>query len=807
LIVDWAERCGDRVAIRLDDEALTYADLVGRGAALAAMLSEHTDDSPVMVACARRPESLAAIVGVLLAGRVCVPVDASDPEARIAELAERTKASQLVWTSPTSVRPHIANVEVLDMPADAAPRVALPHVEADDIAAILFTSGSTGRPKGVVYDHALLESLAKTNLPYLDVAEGEAELVANVAPFNYLSGFWCLFDLCHGCTLTMFDASTNGPGALADWIDRERLTTVELVASLARAVATTMPKGRRFTTLRFIGCYGEVLAWRDVELLREHLEPGSRILNVLGTTEAPAVTSHTIEWDEPIGTGAVPVGRPYANVDVQLDPVNGEIVVESASGLARGYWDDPELDAERFRRAADGTRTYRTGDLATALDGGALVHRGRIDDAVKVRGHLVEPLEVQLALLAIDGVNDATVLADSFRGRNRLIAHVALEPGCAHDSVSLRTELRRQLAAHLVPARLVVHDELPHTSRGKVDRQELRRFAKPARDPLAAAPSVVERAVAAAFRLVLECEVDVDSDFWEFGGDSLGAQELVTALADATGLELPLAALLDDATVAGVARRLEDRRPTTSGVYVALNATGSAPPIWCIAGGGGTSLAFRSLASALGPDQPLLVLEANGMQRRGRPDWTIEAAARRFARRVRAGQPVGPYRIVGYSYGGMVAYELGRRLRAAGHEVEFVALLDTPTPGAVGARSLAMAIGGKPGERGARARARRVRRALQIVTTGAHPQRSEEYFRRFFLIGKRACHRYRALPADFPLVVIQAAFLNADYWQPLVPEIDAEHVATSHLTLLEPPDVEAVAHKLRARLQLPLRCD
>ena len=426
--------------------------------------------------------------------------------------------------------------------------------------------------------------------------------------------------------------------------------------------------------------------------------------------------------------------------------------------------------------------------------------RSILDDAVKVRGFLVEPLEAQLALLDIDGVADAAVLAESTTsGRSRLVAHVALAPGSRHDAATLRTELRDVLASHLIPARFVLHDELPHTARGKVDRDALRQSASEQRRASAVRVTGLQRAVALAFSGTLGCDVELDSDFWELGGDSLAAQELVTALADATGLELPLDALLDDATVEGVAERLAQSLRKTRGVCVPLNADGSALPLWCVAGGGGTSLAFRALAVELGADQPFMVLEAHGLQRRGRPDWTIASAARRFARAIRSGQPHGPYRIAGFSYGGLVAYEIGQQLSAAGERVDFVALLDTTTPGASG-RTLARAIGGKVGEQQAVEKTRRLRRAVQVVTAGIRPQMSVEYFRRFLLIAERAGRRYRPAPAPFPLVVIQAALLDAEYWQALADDVEVTQVPASHHALLHPPHVETVAAALTSRL-------
>ncbi|MEY2454611.1 MAG: hypothetical protein QOD92_4185 [Acidimicrobiaceae bacterium] len=803
-ISSWATRCGERIAARSGDESLTYAELVGRGAALASMLSDG-DGGPVVVACARRPESLAAIVGVFQAGRVCVPVDSSDPIARTAEVAERVRASHIVWPSGTVSPPDIAGVRAIDMPTHRSPltvEVAVP--DATDVAAVIFTSGSTGRPKGVVYDHALMEVLAASDLTADDHTSEEGVLHANVAPLNYLGGFWCFFGLCHGRRVTMFDASTHGPAALADWIDRERLPQIDLVVSLARAVVTTMPSARRFKTVRAFMCYGEVLSWQDVAMLREHLEPGARIINLLGTTEAPGITIHTIEWDEPIGTGAVPVGRPYEGVDVELEPETGEIIVHSAIGLARGYWDDPDLDSARFSRDDSGTQTYRTGDVGAPLDDGIYVHRGRIDDAVKIRGFLVEPLETQLALRALDGVADAAVLAErAGNGDPRLIAHVAPVAGSVHSATSLRRGLRDVLPAHLVPARFVLHDELPRTARGKVDREALRQSVGVHRKLGAVRLTGLQRAVAKAFSVVLDCDVELDSDFWELGGDSLGAQELVAAVAEATGVELPLDALLEDATVEGVAARLAQSRPKTRGVCVPLNASGSAPPLWCVAGGGGTSLAFRALAAELGSDQPVMVLEANGLQRRGRPDWTIASAARRFIRAMRERQPIGPYRVAGFSYGGLVAYEIGQQLAAAGERVDFVALLDTIAPGMTG-RTLARAIGGKVGEQQASAKTRRLRRALEVTTAGLRPRMSAEYFRRFLLIAERASRRYRPAASSFPLVVVQAAFRNAEYWESLGTVVDVAHVPTAHMTLLQPPHVEAVAAVLLRHLATPV---
>ncbi|HEY0782291.1 MAG TPA: thioesterase domain-containing protein, partial [Thermoanaerobaculia bacterium] len=390
---------------------------------------------------------------------------------------------------------------------------------------------------------------------------------------------------------------------------------------------------------------------------------------------------------------ALPIGCPIAGVavrllDRELRPaplgVAGEVCL-AGRGLARGYLHRPEQTAERFvpdPLAGDGGRLYRTGDLARFRTDGRLEFLGRIDRQVKVRGFRIELGEVEAALARQPGVTAAAVVArEAAAGGQQLVAFVVPAAPAAIDPLALRDSLSRELPEAMVPASFVVLDALPLTANGKLDRRALAALevAADGEAERLAPRDVLELRLATIWRDVLGVEqVGVRDGFFALGGHSLLAVQLLARVEQELGRELPLSTLFAGGTIEAMAALLRQGGDAPAGgLLVPIQPHGARPPLFCVHPAGGDVLCFAALAERLGADQPVYGVEARGLSSAAPPLDRIEARAAAYLQEIRRVQPSGPYWLAGWSFGGLVAYEMARQLAAHGERVSLLALLDS----------------------------------------------------------------------------------------------------------------------------------
>ncbi|MET8759982.1 non-ribosomal peptide synthase/polyketide synthase [Lentzea sp. NPDC004782] len=636
----------DALAVVTDSEELTYAELNRRANRLAHLLIAQGagPESVVALEVPRSAEEIVAAHAVIKAGAAYTPVDAPSERAE----AMRADAGASIVVTPDTVAASAGF-------PDHDPEV---RIHPDNAAYVLFTSGSTGRPKGVVVSHrSVVNHLAWLQRTYR-LEPGDR--VLHKTPAGFTVSVWELFwPLQAGATTVVAAAGGHrDPAYLVEVMKRHGVTTVHFVPSVLETVLALgeLPELKRI----FVG--GEALT-RDLtdRLAGLHYKYGS--------TE---VTCDATVWDgDPGDRPLVPIGTPIDNtgvhvLDDRLRPVPpgvpGELYVTGLP-LARGYVNAPALTAERF--VADpfgsGTRMYRTGDLARWDRHGRLHFVGRADHQLNVRGVRVEPGEIEAALVAAPGVEQAVVVLRD----DRLVGYVTGDV----DPVRLRHDLATRLPAHLVPA-VVVITEFPRTTSGKIDRAKL---PAPQRTVGGRAPeNDTERALCALVAELLGVPaVGAEDDFFALGGHSLTAARLVTRIRAELGGTLTLRTVFESPTVAGLATRLHDA-PDPLAPLVKLRD--GSPVLFCVHPLGGLSWPYTRLGGhgAFG----LHGLQADGLDGTGRLPGSIAEMAARYVERIRAVQPDGPYRIAGWSFGGLVAHEIAVQLQESGAEIAFLALLD-----------------------------------------------------------------------------------------------------------------------------------
>jgi len=797
------------VAISDGERALTYEELFAWAGGVAIQVNERDPGgvAPVPVFVDHSLSAVAGLFGVLLAGRAACPLDVTEPAARTAHALARLGATVAVDGSSGRVALPDLGVAVLPVATVSYQSVAPPPVGPHALVSVVFTSGSTGIPKGVVYD-AMGFDLQFEKCLGRATRRNMAKLSA-IAPLSFAAGFGrVVFDLGVGSEVVMADPSAFTPEQLADWIDANGLTVMHLTPSLARTFVQRLTPGRRLVGVMEVGTYGEGLSWADVEPIRRVVNPRAKVSPQYGASEGSGAFEFTIAHDAPLGSGPVPLGRPRADGVVRLEPVGEEhgspTQLVLVGRVAASYWADPEMTARRFGTDPDGQRFWRSGDLAFIGDDGLYYHGGRMDDLVKIRGKLVEPAEPERLLRDMSSVRHAVVLPHTLpAGATRLVAHIEPAKGGTIDTAALRSALRAALPAHLVPSVFVHHEHFPLSYRGKADRTALGAMpVVPWRTvPVRPAADEVELVVTGVVSKVLGIgAIGPDDDLWDFGCDSLAAVEIVASLAEAGFGGVELTDLIDATTPAAIAARVRRPGAPTTAPLSRLNAAGTRSPLWVMAGAGGSALAFRALAAELGPDQPVMVLEAHAIHRRARVDLSIESAARRHLEIVRQVQPHGPYLLAGHSAGGLIALETARLLAEHDQQVAVVLLDVSPgaahMAGAAGARHTNQVVLAPP----KRAFVPRVRtwagdRVGMIATVGGW--RSRDVGARYghmFQLGIRVARRYEPKPVSFPVVIVQQRGSQLfDRWRPLAADLLVHEVGGDHNSMLQPPHVAGVA--------------
>jgi amino acid adenylation domain-containing protein len=703
LFEDQVERTPDAPAVRFEGSVLTYRELNARANRLARFLVSRgvEPDTPVGICMERSIEMVVAILGVLKAGGAYVPLDPSYPEERLAFMLEDTGAPVLLtledtWGVLPEQRPETV---ALDASPDPLAREREDNLHglsaAENLAYVIYTSGSTGMPKGVAIPHRTLCN----NIFWAQRAYGitDADAFLQLSSFCFDASVSEIFlPLLSGGSLVMAPPKIqHDPEGLIKLVAERRITTIQLVPSFLKVLLEEQAIGYCGCLKRII-CGGEVL---PADLRDRCLEMvPAQLFNSYGPTET---TIDATCWACRPGEALrnVPIGRPIANfqtyiLDRNLQPVPvgvpGELYIGGA-GLARGYLNRPELTAEKFIpdpfRGEPGERVYRTGDLVRYLPDGNIEFLDRVDQQVKVRGYRIELGEIEAALRRHPAVADAVVLAKGGEADRRLVAYLVLNKHSAAPSDGeLRDRLKIQLPDYMVPASLVTLKEFPLTPSGKVDRRALPDPGMDRSGPgtgFVAPRDALENHLKEIWQWVLGVKpIGIRENFFDLGGHSLLAVQLFAYIGKFFGKSLPLSTLFHAPTIEGLAKAIREEGWAFQWSYlVPVRPTGSRPPFFCVHPHDGDAFRFYDLAVLLGPDQPFYGLRARTLGGGRAYHRRIEDMARDYIDEIRMVQPEGPYFLGGHCFGGIVAIEMARQLRARGAEVALVALIFSHAPG------------------------------------------------------------------------------------------------------------------------------
>ncbi|GAB2588097.1 non-ribosomal peptide synthetase [Spirosoma areae] len=683
-------------------QSLNYQALHRKANQLAHVIRQHIAEAtagrqPIVgVVLERSPELIITLLAILKAGAAYVPIDPEYPHDRIQFMLTDSAADVLITSRKFAGRLIHTSTEILldaaladlDAYSAEAPNVA---VSGSDLAYILYTSGSTGQPKGVLIEHRNLVNLLYSMIAWPGITSDDALLAVTTISFD-IAGLELFLPLLVGARLVLADAETAKDGrALLRAIPAWQVTMIQatpVTYKMMLAAGWEQPLDLK------ILCCGEPLS---KDLAQKIIARCGSLWNMYGPTETTIYSTgrQILATDE-----IITIGRPIQNtqvyiLDEHLNPLPEGIVGEiylAGDGVARGYLNRPDLNQEKFVPnpfdSSRRTKMYRTGDLGKFMADGEIHCLGRADQQVKVRGYRIEPGEIEYALAKQETIRDAVVMArEDYPGDQRLVAYVVTNGPLADDAFmrqvpGWRTKLQDTLPAYMVPTDFVSLPELPVTPNGKIDRKALPKpNARPSatNDQVAGPVTESEKLIMTIWHDVLNVKtIGIDDDFFELGGHSMIAVQMMTRLEKETGRRLPVSTLLTYPTIRQLAQLLQaDKQPASWKSLVPIKPEGNKVPIYIIHGIGLNLLNFSSLVSNMDSEQPIYGLQAKGLDGLDEPLDNMEDIAAFYLTEVLEQNPAGPYAIAGYSFGGYVALEMARQLKAMGKEVKMLAMFDT----------------------------------------------------------------------------------------------------------------------------------
>ena len=671
----WANRVGRAIlALRAEGKRKTLGLLLQKGA-----------------------PTLAALMGASKAGQIYVPLDPAHPHARASKMLENAGADLIVtddanYSAASKLgadsRP-VLNIDRLD--SNLSEENLGLSAPSDSLAYIIYTSGSTGEPKGVTQNHrnVLHQVRRQTNSLHIS-SDDRLTWLASVSTGQAMTDIYSA--LLNGATLCPFALKEDGLARLSEWLQQKEISIYHSSASIFRHLLDAMSSKAKFPGVRLVKLGSEQVFRTDVEGWKNHFSPSCIFVNALTSSEAGMMRQIFLDHQTVIRQPVVPVGFAVEGMEVLLlDDAGrrlgfgsvGEIAIRSRY-LTPGYWQRPDLTRAAFPFDPEGadTRTFLTGDLGRMSPGGCLNYLGRKDLQVKINGLRVEIAEVEAALLDACQLKHAAVVAREVSpGVTRLMAYVVPKKNPAPTLESIRSSMKGRLPDHMIPSEFGLVEELPLTPGGKVDRQSLAStISLPLRaDASYVSPSTpLEWQIAEIWKELLDTRpIGIRHDFFELGGDSLLAVRMIDRIEECLGMRFPLTALDSRVTVENVAQVLLDpNRAEFQSPLVALQRAGSRKPFFFLHGdyeGGG--FYCRRLVRHLGADQPFCVLLPHGLDG-GTIPKSIDAMAADRLRVLLDYQPTGPYVLGGYCSGGLVAFEMARRLQERGLKVDLLLIID-----------------------------------------------------------------------------------------------------------------------------------
>ena len=690
LIGSYARKNPDKIAIKHNGDTITYLELENASNQIAFFLksSNFLSGDIIAVAMDRSIQMSVCLYGIMKAGAAYLPVDPNLPVERVAFIIKDSSAKTLIISKNYTER-YKDQVEKLVSDEIWAARTGYPADGLDidiinNLAYVLYTSGSTGVPKGVGVAHHNFLNLLQSVQKQPGITEDDKILGITTMSFD-ISELELFLPLISGAQLIILDTDIAKDGrALAAFIEEEKLSIVQ-ATPFTWKMMLEYGWDKHFPIKAF--CGGEAMS-RD--LAGKLLDRCDEVWNMYGPTETTIYSViKKVTKDDKIIT----IGKPIDNTEIyildeNLDEVSvgneGEICIGGA-GVASGYINRPELTTQKFIddkfSKIAGKKIYRTGDLGKILENGEIQCLGRIDHQIKIRGFRIETEEIEYQLKQQKNIKDAYVILYEDAVENlRLVAYIAPKTVLTNSDVkNCKRTLSGVLPDYMVPTDYVVVPFIPVMTNGKIDRKALPspELGKNIADYVAPVTELEKSITEIWIRNIGIKNIGTNDNFFNLGGNSLLAAKTMTQIEKLTGKRLSLANLFKYPTIKELASSIDDPIDTPYRSLVGIKPEGSKLPLYIVHGIGLNVLNFRSMVFNLDKDQPVYGMQSLGLDNKTEQFDDMEQIASAYNSEIMMHNPGGPYLIAGYSFGGYIAYEMVRQLKALGKDVRMLAMFDT----------------------------------------------------------------------------------------------------------------------------------
>jgi len=690
----------DHTAIFTAGRSLSYRQLQTASCRLARSIETRAGGGSATVSILQDNDldSIVSILAVLRAGKRYIALDPSVPAASnlatlqhgeaVLLLVDAGTAEQAVGT-PLSAVPAM-NVQELPQENDGSALNLAAGPDAD--AAIFYTSGTTGTPKGVVKTHRTFNYRAYIDQLYYGITPDDR--ICSLFHNQHAASVGAIFSaLLNGASYTPYHVHRQGLNSLGDFLAGQQITILRPPMSLMRAFLDSRQERIPVPHMRFFSLTGDMVKEEHINSYHRVFQGDYLLAHQYSVSEAGAIARHNISRGFQMHRESVPLGTmmPFMEVLI-LDPEHnplpagetGEIAIRS-SFLPAGYWRDPEKTREKYLPDQDGKgRICLSGDLGYVDSQGALYIVGRRDEQVKIRGHRVNLRIIETILQKQGEVHHPVAVPFTEpHGDVALVVCYLKQPGKSIDIQDLRARMLQELPPWMVPSHFVEMEKYPDNAAGKIDRNTLMKQVSVRLNPSDTATTnqpEIESSITGIWEKYLNVTpVGPDDDFFDLGGHSLAAIQILGEVERLYGRRIPIGALLEIRTVRNLTRELSGDAPHDR-LLVPIRAEGDKTPLFFAPGITGDVFYLRNLLPYLSEIQPLYGLQPPGMGNAQAPLTSIPEIAAELIEAVKTLQPEGPYLLAGHSFGGFYVFEMARQLLSRGEKISLLAILDTYAP-------------------------------------------------------------------------------------------------------------------------------
>lgn len=712
-------RSPNSIAILSGDTSYTYDELNKKVNNLAQNIRRQISSSENIIAVLleRSPEFIISLLAILKTGNTYLPLSLEYPLERIGYILSNSQASLLItdnttdWSIKDMLMTNHSELQILNLSQELISTNPLlndifdgsnqdtdfPQIHSDQLAYVIYTSGSTGVPKGVAVPHSGAINMAKDMVIACDMHKNDrylqfASLVFDGSIQEIFSSFYVMATL----VMPSKEMRMNTALSLPNYIKQYSITHMTLPPSLLESLDI-----ESFKPIKNLVVAGEACPIHVAEKYSRSI----RMVNAYGPTEASVCSTYSKPLNE-INLNSsqfsnTPIGHPIANVqtyildqylDLVPDGVIGELYI-SGVGVVRGYYKNPTLTSQSFlpcpfnpsEEEVESKRMYKTGDLVKRRYDGNLEFIGRVDRQIKLRGYRIELGEIEASFSSLfpTQISQVVVHPQFIGNEMRIIAYYSLQDqSSSFNESEIKSKLQSKLPDYMLPFAYIKLEKIPLTSNGKIDLESL---PLPSLDHLnthfVEPKTSLETLICQIYSDITGSKkVGIKDNFFDLGGHSLSAIKLVSKLLASTGKEIPVRIIFSHSSPEALANYLnaELMQKSFSTTVLPLNANGNQLPLFCIHPAGGYGTVYKHLSDALGKDQPVWALQARGLEVGETPDSSITQMANNYVKSILEIQPEGPFRLLGWSIGGIIAHEMAAILEEMGHSVSQLILLDSP---------------------------------------------------------------------------------------------------------------------------------